>query len=155
MWHLTDKKILKCFCLSPWVKSHPCLWSRVPAEARGEEGVMVAKLIKKEKDWDDKRKECVEAKCFDKYFVLVCVRGDPITGAETLPSYWLTYKERRSRGLVDWKRCQSLIKRTESYFIFFLGSSSNPMWFYHIGFYPHFIVVLHLTNSSDYTMSVL
>lgn len=63
---------------------------------------MVAKLIKKrEKDWHGRRKECVEAKCFDKYFVLVCVTGDTITGPETLPSYWLTYKEKRFRGLVD------------------------------------------------------
>lgn len=53
------------------------------AEGLQEEAVMVVRLIKKEKDWDYKRKECVEAKCFDKYFVMVCVTGDTITGPET------------------------------------------------------------------------
>lgn len=47
---------------------------------------------KKKKEKDCKRKECVEAKCFDKYFVLVCVTADTITGPETLPSSWITHK---------------------------------------------------------------
>lgn len=33
------------------------------------------------------RKEFVEAKCLHKYFALVCVTEDTITGPETLPSY--------------------------------------------------------------------
>lgn len=88
-------------------------------------------LEKKERAWDYKRKECVEAECFDKYFVLLCATGDTITGPEPLPSCWITHQVNQyCWGSVDWKS-DDCNPKLILHFLFW-GPSCYPMWFNHI-----------------------